>query len=355
MVHHVCRSDSGKINMTNRKSSDQIFDLLDTSGLSRSFVESLLPTWWDHQATDNPAGLSEFKLLLSRNLGIDLQGLSNDRPEVVFKLPHVRKLKSSIRTNDQALSPAIAIALSVAKTVMSSYTKPYIPLPQAHQLRQAILEKYPNANYLSLRALIRTCWDHGIAVIYIANFPKNLPKMDGLVVHLADRPVILLSKNTLFSSWMSFILAHEMGHLAYNHCNQGEILIDDSLGEEQPNKNAKDSEELEADEYALTLLTGYNDKKTIDFNSLSPFLMAEKALARQRIEKIDAGHLILNYAYQTGEWRKSVAALKLLDQKKRAISDIQEAMFQEIDSNQLSEQALTYLSQMSGIEQAGNP
>ncbi len=335
--------------MVRKNDPSDIFRLLDSVGLSKSYVSSLLPGWWDDQAASNTAGLSEFKLLLSRNLGVDIEGLSADEPELKFRLPHVRRLKRSVKYDETQLTPAVSISLSAARMAIAACTKEYRPLPSAMELRKVIFDAY-KAKYVSLRALIRTCWDHGIPVIHVSGFPDGMPKMDGMVVSIKERPAIVLAKQTQFQAWMAFILAHEMGHLSNGHCSNGEMLVDESLDETSLKEGEGDKEEREADQYALVLLAG-DEELAIDFpGTMKPKEISRYAMDYHRQHRVDAGHVILNYAYRSGEWQRSIAALKVLDDKKRAIPDIVQAMMHELDPQRLSDTSLAFLFKMCGVK-----
>lgn len=330
--------------MQNNNPADKIFELLDSEGLSQPYVRSLLPSWWDDQAAENPAGLSEFKLALSRNLGVSLEGLSSDVPKVEFNLPHIRKLKRSVRYDESQLTPAVSVSISAARVAISACPNDYKELPDPAKLRSTLFNNY-NAKYISLRGLLKLCWDHGIPVIHISAFPDGMPKMDGLVVMIQGRPAIVLSRIVKFSSWMAFILAHEMGHLANNHCRNGEMIVDESLSESSigGTEDNLDKEEKEADEYALKLLSASEDYLPLFDNAQGPLEMARTAMQIQERSAVDAGHSILSYAFRSKQWQKSIAALTVIDKSNRAISDVLQAMQHEIDSELISDSSLAFL------------
>ncbi|MCP5305262.1 MAG: ImmA/IrrE family metallo-endopeptidase [Chromatiaceae bacterium] len=334
--------------MANSKQVEKILDRLGEVGFSEAYVRSLLPSWWDDSAASSPAGLSEFNLALSRNLGVEVEGLSAVDPRVEFRLPHVRKLKRSVRYNDAQLTPAVSVALSAARVAVQCVANRYTPLPSAERLRREILSD-GNIKYLSLRALIRTCWNHGIPVLHVSRFPDGMPKMDGLAVVISGRPAIVLSKSTSFSAWMGFVLAHEMGHVACDHCADGEMIVDESLDETTYGDDTQDEQERQADNYAMALLAGGYDVSDLIDHANSPEELARVAMETQRHEGIDAGHLILKFAYQTKEWPLAIATLKAVDTKGRAIADILEAMRYELDADSVSKSSLAFLYRACGI------
>jgi len=334
--------------MAKSESAHEVFRLLDKAGLPPSYVRSLLPSWWDDTAADSAAGMAEFRVMLARNFGVSVEGLGGKSPRLSFKLPHVRKLKRSVRYSENQLTPAVSIALAAARIAAAGCLSDFTPLPNASVLRDFILTDL-RAKYVSLRALIRTCWIHGIPVVYIADFPDGMPKMDGLVASIEGRPVIILAKRTEFSAWMSFILAHEIGHIAEGHFRNDELLVDEALTEGSINAAETDPEERAADKFALELLGGTFSSESGIVGIASANELAQVAMQEQRMKGVDAGHALLRFAYASGEWERAMGALKLLDTARSAVSDIQHAMLHEIDSTRVSDSSLAFLCKIAGI------
>lgn len=334
--------------MASRESAHEVFRLLDKAGLPPSYVRALLPSWWEDTAADSPAGLSEFKVMLARNLGVTVEGLGGKEPRLTFKLPHVRRLKRSVRYTESQLTPAVSIALAAARIAAAACPTPFAPLPAAAALREFILKEL-RAKYVSLRSLIRTCWKSGVPVVYVREYPDGMPKMDGLVASIDGRPVIVIAKRTDFSAWMSFIVAHEMGHIAQGHFRDDELLIDEALAEDSIKPAEPDPDERNADAYALELLGGDQKSDARLEATSSANDMARAAMNEQRTHGVDAGHALLRFAYATGEWNRALAALKVLDTTRSAISDIQQAMLHEINPSSVSNSSLAFLCRISGV------
>ena len=333
--------------MTDSKQAEKIFQELNDAGFNEAYIRSLLPSWWDDRISDNPAGLSEFVLALSRNLGVDVAGLSADTPRVEFRLPGTQKLKRSIRYTEIQLTPAVSVAHSAARVAIQAIHREYKPLPPAMELRQIILDS--SARYVSLRGLLKVCWEHGIPVLPISQFPDGMPKMDGLALVVKNRPAIVISKTTQFSAWLSFVLAHEMGHISNHHCQNGEMIVDESISETTFNDDAIDEQEHEADEYAIKLLSGDHDIKELSQFATSPDNLAHEAMEIQRAAAIDAGHAILRYAYQSKNWHYATAALRKLDTSGRAESDLQEPLPYELNPNAVAPEAFKFLLRVCGF------
>ena len=337
--------------MTKQNSPSQLYELLGNAGYPRNYVRSLLPEWWEDEAADTDAGLAEFRLLLSRNLGIEIAGLSSDAPEVIFTLPHERKLKRSTRYTDNQLTPAVSVAMAAARIAAATCTVEYQPLPSPIGLRDVIINSL-GGRYVSLRGLIRASWAHGVPIIHLPTFPDGMPKMDGMVASISGRPVVVLSKRISFSAWMSFILAHELGHVWSGHLADGVLIIDEALDERSYERNQHDPEEDEADHFALQALCGDLDADELFTNLDEPRTLAQAALEFQREHQVDAGHLLLRFAYDTDSWQLAIAALGVLDTERRAISDLRMAMTHELALDRVSESSRGFFLRVTGATDA---
>jgi hypothetical protein len=330
-----------------RKDPNDIFRLIEGAGIPAAYARSMLPSWWQDARLDSPASLAELRLNLARNLGLDVLGLSSEVPRVTFKLPHVRKFKRSVRYEEAMVMPAAAIAVAAARVAAAACPHPYRQLPDAVGTRQFILDQL-GGKYVSLRGVIKACWAHGIPVIHINTLPDGMPRMDGLVLTIEGRPVIVVSKRTGLSAWMSFIVAHEAGHVALGHCEEDQLLLDETLGEASMTGSERDPDERLADDYALRLLGGAVDLGDPLQGIESPSEQASRAMEIQRREAVDAGHVLLTHAYRANDWQRAIAALMSLDQEDRAISDLHEAMHHEIDRARISPAAAEYLDRVTG-------
>lgn len=334
--------------MTKPNGPSQLYELLGNAGYPRSYVRSLLPEWWEDEAADTDAGLAEFQLLLSRNLGIEIAGLSSDAPEVTFTLPHERKLKRSTRYNENQLTPAVSVAMAAARIAAATCAVGYSPVSSPAELRNFVINSL-GGRYVSLRGLIRASWAKGIPIIHLPTYPDGMPRMDGMVALVSGRPVIVLSKRINYSAWMSFILAHELGHVWCGHLSDGELLVDEALDERSYEKNQCDVEENEADQFSLQVLCGDQHGDGIFEGLNEPRELAQAAIDFQRQHQVDAGHILLRFAYDSGNWQLAIAALGVLDPERRAISDLRTAMMNELALDRVSESSRDFFLRVTGV------
>jgi Zn-dependent peptidase ImmA (M78 family) len=100
-----------------------------------------------------------------------------------------------------------------------------LKLKSASVIRNKILE---NREFIDLQGLLQFCWNCGIPVVYFDRYPKFQDKFDGMVAFFDHRPVIVISLNQSSKAWLTFILAHQLGHIVKGHANNT-ILIDEKV------------------------------------------------------------------------------------------------------------------------------
>jgi Zn-dependent peptidase ImmA (M78 family) len=248
----------------------------------------------------------------------------------------VPKYKLRRGTSSEALAPATATTLAIARiAVAASHHLPHPALSEdPQQVRRAIIER--GARWISFKALLQWCWASGIPVIPAPDLPGER-KMDAVVVSLEDRPLVLLTKNQSVSAWQLFILAHELGHLALGHVGLNRSLVDEDFGGEQQSPRERDVEEIAADKWAKTLLAGRDDLSLEVEGPLTANGLARAAQDLAQTLQIDAGHLILLFAFRTGEWAVANTALRVLDPAPEALALARAAALESLDLDALSD------------------
>ncbi len=324
-----------------------VYKRLRDVGLTRPFVKKVLPSWWDDSLAENPAGYAQCLMLLSRFLGLDLKSLQT--PKAPLRLRDFGDCKYKKRkgtTNDElVLSRVIATrAAQIAGAAMSS---PYDPVPsRASEIRQDILER---ALWVGFKGLLNYCWSHSIPVLHVNRFPDGAKRPDGFTLRLAGRPVIVLCRNEHQRSWLLFILAHELGHIACGHIPENGALLDERLQE-----NESDEEERAADRFALELLTGRpNTRISIDGRWPNAQSLVEFAKSYGRRNHVDPGHVVLNYAQGMGSTFFAVArrALNILYPAADALEIVRTKLAANLDWEQIPEDSSEFLMRMARLSQ----
>jgi IrrE N-terminal-like domain len=317
-----------------------VYRRLRAVGLAKPYVRDVaLPEWWEDSLASNPAGYAQFLMMLSRHLGLDLRSLQ--KPEAPLRLQDfgLCKYKKRAGTTDDELQLSRVIATRAAQIAGAAVEGKYQPISaHACDVRQAILE---NSQWVGFDELLAYCWSLNVPVLHVNLFPRAAKRADGFTLRLHDRPVIVLCRNENQPSWLLFILAHELGHIACGHVPENGAIIDERVKE-----NEADDEEREADQYALELLTG-RPTTSIGINGRWPNarMLAENATHLGRSLSIDPGHVVLNYAHTMGSnfFGVARAALNLLFPGANAMRTVRAKLTENLNWALLPEDSSDFL------------
>lgn len=328
----------------------RLYGRLSDAGLTRHYIRStVLPSWWDDEIALNPAGYAQGLLLLSRHLGLDLSSLQDEAAPVRLREFGSCKYKKREDVSEDDLAMCRMMAMRAAQLAAEAIELPYQSTPGSPaEIRQAILDA--GAHWVGLSQLLDYCWSIGIPVLHLAHFPRNARRPDGFAARVNGRPVIVLCVQKKQPAWQLFILAHELGHIARNHIEEDGALLDDRVDEE-----SSDAEEREANAFAIELLTGSPTRR---FRASGRWpnaqQLAEEARQIGRLQMIDPGHVILNYAHSMGDDFYAVgnAALKRLDPHANAIKIIRATLADRLDWSRLPEDSSEFLMRVTEHEHA---
>jgi hypothetical protein len=284
---------------------EKIYANLKEKGLSSGYVDTvIMPSWWKSLTSITPSDFINLAHSLSRRLSLDVQSiLKLDMPHEFPPIPNPT-FKKNKNTEIEQLRLASYLNWRVVEIVGSAIREAYIPMPNtSFQIREEILAKYSS---ITLQTLIKYCWEHYLPVVHFNKFPKNTCKPDGIASNFSDRPVIVIGSAQKASSKLLFIVAHELGHIVLGHVKDG-MLLDENL-----RKQERDDEENQADRFAIELLFGrtepYKWDKKLDLSRLQR--MSQDFSKQDRVAQ---GAVLLNYAYQTNDWKKVNWFLKTVE------------------------------------------
>jgi hypothetical protein len=319
-----------------------LYERLEQAGLDRKFVRKvLLPDWWDDAIAQHPTGYAEARLRIARALGLSLRQLDSEDP--LGEMLDETRLRCKTRrgTEPYSIRWTIALAKRAAELATRATPKPYEPLPEtASQIRDAILQQHP---WVSLGNLLAYCWQHGIPVIPLKSKPRRSKRVDGLIVRVGERPVIVLACGYRYSARLLFIVAHELGHWARGHLSDQSILAEESIARE-----AENHEEAEANWFAVELLTGKPDSAYWTPRFLTASQLAEGARMAGRRDKVDPGVVALNYAWNQGTWEVGMGALKILEPEPKGMLLLQQRMLESLEWSRLHEEDAQLLLRLTG-------
>ena len=293
---------NGAVEQVSRVTIFAICEQLKSLGLTTSFIKNVaFPSWWKSELETDEGSISQLLDSLSRRLFLTVDFSQNSDLSLAFLPVPATKFKLQRSQEDPQLFSYLA--RSVANAVSSTVEQAYFPIPSdALAVRQSILQR---ASCVNLDSLLNFCWRSGIPVVHFDKKPNGHVKSDGLVVMSGERPVILIGSSRQHSAWLLFILAHELGHIAKGHLQEG-ILVDESFLH-----GVNDGEEDVANQFAAQLLFG--DVPLQWATNLNRNSLLAKARSLTKEHNLDPGALILNYGWQTKKWGCAVAALNLLE------------------------------------------
>lgn len=293
---------NGLLEQSSGVSFSDIWAKLKSLGLSSSFIEKIaFPSWWKSELRDDSNSVSQLLYSLVNRKFLTVE-FSQEVGESLLGFPPAFAPKFKLQKSQENPRLFSFLAQTVANTVLETIEQPYLPIScDASIIRQAILQRKSCVN---LESLLDFCWQSGIAVIHFDKKPDGHVKADGLVVMTNSRPVVVIGSAWKYSAWLLFILAHELGHIAHGHLQEG-ILADESFKD-----GVNDEEEEAANQFAAQLLLGNFSPQWP--NNLNQKTLLTKARRLSEEHNLDPGALILNYARQTGNWGCAVGALKHL-------------------------------------------
>ncbi len=319
-------------------------------GLKPGQVRRLLPDWWNPEMEKDPSGVSELAMLLGRRLSLDVGALMNGQLSPRGAMASVA-FKHRAGLEPHSLAAAIAIASSLAQTVLAALSVGYRRLPSsADDLSKAATEG--GQHQLGFDALLALCWDHGIPVIPLPNLPVGVRKMDGAALQIGERPVIVIAKKKSSRAWLSFILAHEIGHVALGHLKPGSTIVDVSLqeGATYATDDQNDVQEAEADTFALEAMGGVDVESEVGrwAAQLAPVELAVKARSAAKVYRIEPGHFILRHAFINRRWPDAVTALRFLSEDLNPEAALLGQFERHLDMSAVSDDMQNLITQITG-------
>jgi hypothetical protein len=312
----------------------ELLQKLSTAGISASFAKRMLPSWWDDEVANDPAGLQQAQLYLSRAFNIDLRSLAEVDQTPRFRA-NARKYKLSKNVTENDVSASANYATGIARIALAAFPHEQKSVSDDPAvLREAILKSH---ECVSLHGLLAWCRDARIPVLHIENVPGK--KMTGLVVRNKGRYAIVLSKRG-HPAHLLFHLAHEIGHIGKDHLREDGFFADEKI-----DSKSADQDEREADLYAVCLLNGSNVRYRASEGpaNLNAEQLRIAAIAKGKKTQVDPGHIIANYGFNQDRFPVANLALKRLNGPSQGGVFINEFFFSSIDRDLISDDQLELL------------
>jgi Zn-dependent peptidase ImmA (M78 family) len=306
---------------------------LKTVGISKAFARKMLPDWWDDSITSSNAGLQQAQLYFSKIFNLDIASLASQEIPPRFR-QEVHKFKISQNTTEARVTASAHYATAMARIALRGIGSPYLAPPvNPNELHEQILL---SSECVSLSSLLEWCRTAGIPVLHIEKLPDI--KMTALAIRIDGRFAVVLSRKG-HPSELLFHLAHELGHIARGHLSNDGFLADQKIG----TGNLDDADEKEADAYAIRLLNGREVRSDTEACNISPQQLYQAAKELSKNQRVDIGHIILNYAHTQNQFPVAKAALKFIKGTDCGGKIVNSLFFGNLDKELLSEDQIFQL------------
>ncbi len=324
---------------------------LRTIGLTRAQVGALMPAWWDAGAASSGAGAWEFALMISRRLGLDAVALAQGDIQPLGHVPAPR-FKHTARVSPEDLGPASRIAAALAKAIVAAMPeRPPVAPATADQVRHALLTG--PTQRVDFDSLLAFAWQLGIPVIPLPYLPTGVRKMDAAALRIGHRPVIVIARRNDSKAWLSFILAHELGHILLGHIPDDGAIVEGSIQDTSAfeAESQLDVQEREANAFAHAVLGGQDADLALAKWSPRASMMelVDAALTAAPMLHTAPGHLILRYAFLTRRWVEAAMALRFMADDLDAQSTLTKRLAGEIDTGAIADDLQDFVEQVTGI------
>jgi hypothetical protein len=313
-------------------------------GLSSSAIDAAWPQWWSKAADASNSAQTELRFSLSRKLGIDARSLIDDAPRFVWKDEAKFKRLTAETGSEQAA--LISFGASVGRALIAATERVDFSLSDEPGFyRQAILR---SNRHVGLSELLALCWGLGIPVVYLRVFPLSAKKMTAMVVRANGRFAVLLARDASYPAPVAFYLAHELGHAALGHVGDHIGVVE--LGDSLVDSAGADREELQADEFALQLLTGMSAPNFVaagrGFNAPA---IADAAMRTGPELHIEPGVVALCFGHSSGAWQQAFSALSMIyASSSPAWIEVNSIALSQLDFRSLDEDTAFFLGSVLG-------
>lgn len=329
----------------------ELVALLRTIGLTKGQVRALMPSWWDAAAATSPAGTWEFALMISRRLGLDAVSLAGGDVRPTGNASTLR-FKHTVRISAKDLQPASRIAAALANAIVAAASpSPPVPKMSADQVKAAVLAT--GAHRVDFDALLAFAWSIGVPVIPLPNLPSGVKKMDAAALRVNNRQVIVISKRNDSKAWLSFILAHELGHVLLGHVPQSGAIVEGSLRDTATfdAESQMDRQEQQANAFANRVLGGVSADNVVGRwgPHATEMELVDSAISEAPALRTAPGQLILRYAFLNQRWKEAAIALRFLADDVDAQDALVSRLTERIDTARVGDDLQEFVERITGI------
>ena len=311
---------------------------LSRAGFKRPFLNAaVLPDWWDDSYAHDSAVLPDVEIRVARFLDVPLTTVQD--PSMALSPPAYAnaQLRRTRNINRGRLGPAIHTAVQIAHAVVRNIRRePTIETAPANALewRYALTSNGDHA--VRLPGMLRDLWKRGIPVIPLELLPT--PGFQALACVADNHPVVLLGHHYDEPGRVSFLIAHEVGHIAVGDCtsqvpvlHESDAVMDESLSEQA------------ADRFANLVLLGQERPEIPDQVDLDPKSLAQIAVDIEAHSGADASAVIYGWAARTLNYQRASLAVQALYRSRGARRELRKQFEENVDLRSASESDLNLL------------
>lgn len=303
---------------------------LSGAGFKKDIIRTLiLPDWWDDSYENESSLLPDVEFRLARFLGCHIETVRNpSAPLVVPSYAKVQLRRARDLDRDRlipAIHTAIMVASAVIRNLKSNSFRADIPPSNGLAWREQMIRDKLD---VGLRNILHDLWNRGIPVVPLDVLPT--PSFQGMACILEGRPVVLLGHKHDEPGRVAFFIAHEIGHIVFEHSSPDSPVID----EEEEIADETDIEQT-ADSFATMVLAGREKIHTVEADNFKQ--LANIAGDLEAKEGIDSGAVIFAWARETGNYMTAMLAVKSLYRAKGAKRILIEFLKKHIDMDSASE------------------
>ena len=320
---------------------------LKTIGLSDPAINAAWPDWWSDDADPSSSARLELRFSVARKLGLDARSVLDEEgiPRFIWKDEARFKHLSGETDLERAAISSFGRSIGALLTSSSGVGQFSLLGASAATLRDAVLSSQP---YVRLVDLLSLSWSAGIPVAHLRIFPAARKRMAAMAVAVGERRAVLLAKDSLYPPHIAFYLGHELGHIALEHLRADGAIVD--MEADALSTGSSDTEEAEADRFALELLTGRGDLRLLPEGAYNAPGLADIALRVSTDLHIEPGTLALCFGYSTGNWAVANSAMRFIYDEARPVwNEVNRVTMKQLDLEQLPSDASSYLAAVLGV------
>jgi hypothetical protein len=315
-------------------------------GLSDAAIDAAWPDWWSDSADPSPSARLELRFSLARKLGLDARSLVDEEGVPRFIWRDEARFKNLSGESDSERAAIGSFGRAFSSIIIGAAPIGQRTLPaDSIAVRKSILSSQP---FVSLLDLLVLSWTTGIPVVHLRIFPLLRKRMAAMSVRVGDRSAILLGKDSMYPAQIAFYLAHEIGHVALGHLTKETAIVD--LESNRLAIGGADQEEIEADRFALELLTGHADPLVLPApGAYNAPALADAVLRSATALRIEPGTLALCFGYSTGNWAVVNSAMSFIYRSAKPVwAEVNRLAVRELSVEQVPSDSRLYLNSVLG-------